>query len=522
MGDAQEKIAVVARLRPTKPSSNVQHHNTEFVVQVPRGSETVNNQVEEYHFRFAKVFGPAATQREVFDRVAKDLVLGALDGVNCSIFAYGQTGSGKTYTICGDHKERGIIPRALHSLFEAIEGREDGVDYSVSLSFIEVYKEVGYDLLSKDFGRNQDSWPIVSVSLQSGEANPPLHVLDRLSMDRMDAVLRSEELETPENVELGVLLQQRGYCHISRCCDASGAMAQLEVENLWWSRQMQRTPVEMLDAYFGVASDWTLDVEPAEDDEEQPGLHGLDHELEKLGGLVSSAISSFASPPTERLAGLVHCCSLSREEAQFFDPPATLTDPSEAAPYLSHCTMKKVVLLYAFDKTGLVLRPRAALDDQIDVLLDAGHVLVYLHELLDVSVDFCCPAGSSSRWAAARTTLPAPQAQLGLLFQLDLIFEPCAPHKAKQEVLPVSTALLEQYKQLFLSIKDKAPEEMDLIALKDLHLDRDMGGISIAALHTALPTLPRVSARLGADMEAALLDAGEAILWCKVGSFGIL
>ena len=24
---------------------------------------------------------------------------------------------------------------------------------------------------------------------------------------------------------------------------------------------------QMLDAYFGVASDWTLDVEPAEDDE---------------------------------------------------------------------------------------------------------------------------------------------------------------------------------------------------------------------------------------------------------------
>ena len=26
-------------------------------------------------------------------------------------------------------------------------------------------------------------------------------------------------------------------------------------------------PCQMLDAYFGVASDWTLDVEPAEDDE---------------------------------------------------------------------------------------------------------------------------------------------------------------------------------------------------------------------------------------------------------------
>ncbi|CAL1167370.1 unnamed protein product [Cladocopium goreaui] len=120
----------------------VHHKETEFVVQVPRGSDTVNNQVEEYSFRFARVFGPQATQREVFDVVAKvgaprarspelvgidlhgshgatvsmeDLVLGALDGVNCSIFAYGQwgsqtdavtgcdgrrTGSGKTYTIC--------------------------------------------------------------------------------------------------------------------------------------------------------------------------------------------------------------------------------------------------------------------------------------------------------------------------------------------------------------------------------------------------------------------------------------
>lgn len=72
MDDAQEKIAVVARLRPTKPSPNVHHKETEFVVQVPRGSDTVNNQVEEYSFRFARVFGPQATQREVFDVVAKD------------------------------------------------------------------------------------------------------------------------------------------------------------------------------------------------------------------------------------------------------------------------------------------------------------------------------------------------------------------------------------------------------------------------------------------------------------------
>ena len=45
-------------------------------------------------------------------------------------------------------------------------GREDGVDYSVSLSFIEVYKEVGYDLLSK--ARREiraTSWSWISLSI---------------------------------------------------------------------------------------------------------------------------------------------------------------------------------------------------------------------------------------------------------------------------------------------------------------------------------------------------------------------
>jgi hypothetical protein len=34
------------------------------------------------------------------------------------IFAYGQTGSGKTYTMLGSEESRGIIPRAIHQIFE--------------------------------------------------------------------------------------------------------------------------------------------------------------------------------------------------------------------------------------------------------------------------------------------------------------------------------------------------------------------------------------------------------------------
>ena len=40
-------------------------------------------------------------QEAVYDVVAKDVVHGALEGYNGTVFAYGQTGSGKTHTITG-------------------------------------------------------------------------------------------------------------------------------------------------------------------------------------------------------------------------------------------------------------------------------------------------------------------------------------------------------------------------------------------------------------------------------------
>ena len=76
-----------------------------------------------------------------------------LAGYNCTIFAYGQTGTGKTYTMSGDLSdfhgtfgaEAGIIPRTLHRLFHALDA--DGSEYSVKVSFIELYNEELRDLL---------------------------------------------------------------------------------------------------------------------------------------------------------------------------------------------------------------------------------------------------------------------------------------------------------------------------------------------------------------------------------------
>ncbi len=65
---------------------------------------------------------------QVFERVARPVVSGALEGFNGTIFAYGQTGSRKTFTMTGGperYVDRGIIPRSLSAIFAEIAKRSD-------------------------------------------------------------------------------------------------------------------------------------------------------------------------------------------------------------------------------------------------------------------------------------------------------------------------------------------------------------------------------------------------------------
>lgn len=54
---------------------------------------------EAFSSKDAQVFGPEATQREVYSAVVWPMVRGVIEGKNCCIFAYGQTGTGKVCVV---------------------------------------------------------------------------------------------------------------------------------------------------------------------------------------------------------------------------------------------------------------------------------------------------------------------------------------------------------------------------------------------------------------------------------------
>eukprot|EP01022_Parablepharisma_sp_SALTPOND_P000692 TRINITY_DN1042_c0_g1_i1.p1 TRINITY_DN1042_c0_g1~~TRINITY_DN1042_c0_g1_i1.p1 ORF type:complete len:1034 (+),score=97.83 TRINITY_DN1042_c0_g1_i1:4392-7493(+) len=110
---------------------------------------------EKHDFRLDYVFECGTDQAMVYETAAKPIVNGVLEGFNGTVLAYGQTSSGKTYTMQGDIDSdifRGIIPRMVETIFEAITRASETMEFTVKASMIEIYNEKVRDLLdsSKD------------------------------------------------------------------------------------------------------------------------------------------------------------------------------------------------------------------------------------------------------------------------------------------------------------------------------------------------------------------------------------
>jgi len=149
-------IKVFVRVRPSaRPSkgfsAKVDDGTLAFELEKTSPEYQVNNTKTGFTFRFDGILSMTVTQEAVFDNVAKPVVDDVLQGINGTIFAYGQTGSGKTFTITGGterYADRGLIPRTISYLFEAFQ-RGDAT-YRLYVSYLEIYNDSGYDLLSRD------------------------------------------------------------------------------------------------------------------------------------------------------------------------------------------------------------------------------------------------------------------------------------------------------------------------------------------------------------------------------------
>lgn len=103
-------------------------------------SESVGSGRKDYHFD--RVFPPDTRNKQVYEQLGKPIVAAALEGYHSTLFAYGQTGSGKTHTLLGTTDEPGLTLLAMQEVFEQIEKAGPGVDYSIKVSYIEIYQEV--------------------------------------------------------------------------------------------------------------------------------------------------------------------------------------------------------------------------------------------------------------------------------------------------------------------------------------------------------------------------------------------
>jgi len=141
-------IRVLCRVRPIIDEDGEESIKTVQFDQEDDGILFINHKATQKQFHMDKVFAPQASQDQVFDDV-RSLVNSCLDGYNVCIFAYGQTGSGKTYTMEGTTKNPGMNQKALHLLFNEASNHRDW-DYTILVSYMEIYNEMLRDLLSVD------------------------------------------------------------------------------------------------------------------------------------------------------------------------------------------------------------------------------------------------------------------------------------------------------------------------------------------------------------------------------------
>ncbi|XP_066595687.1 chromosome-associated kinesin KIF4 isoform X2 [Prorops nasuta] len=144
---SDDTVRVAVRIRPLVQSELEKgYQNCLNLVPGEHQIQVINT---DKAFTFNHVFPPETDQEDFYNTAVKNMV--------SNIFqAYGQTGSGKTYSMGTDYssvEDLGVIPRSIEEIFAVMQSKDDW-EFNVKVSFMELYQEQLYDLLTNK-QRNQ-------------------------------------------------------------------------------------------------------------------------------------------------------------------------------------------------------------------------------------------------------------------------------------------------------------------------------------------------------------------------------
>lgn len=182
-------------------------NRAKIVVEIVGKHLSFNNSTSSTGYDFENLFGPSSSQtRCIYNTMISPLIDNFFQGFTATVFAYGQTGSGKTYLMgsnlasspsnsrlpsprdlsesshflsstCETDQDdnqstsstlsltqnNGIIPFSLDDIFKKkAQLQAEGASVQLEMSYLEIYKEECYDLLSllsaNPRDGNKESW----------------------------------------------------------------------------------------------------------------------------------------------------------------------------------------------------------------------------------------------------------------------------------------------------------------------------------------------------------------------------
>ncbi|XP_054550573.1 centromere-associated protein E isoform X2 [Talpa occidentalis] len=242
-------VAVCVRVRPLNSREEALGEETQVYWK------TDNNVIYQVDgsksFNFDRVFHSNETTKNVYEEIAVPIIDSAIQGYNGTIFAYGQTASGKTYTMMGSKEYLGVIPRAIHDIFQKIKKFPDR-EFLLRVSYMEIYNETITDLLCdtqkmkpliirEDFNRNVYVSDLTEEVVYTSEM--ALKWITKGEKNRHYGITKMNQRSSRSHTIFRMILESREKGEPSNC-DGSVKVSHLNLVDLADSERAAQTGAE--------------------------------------------------------------------------------------------------------------------------------------------------------------------------------------------------------------------------------------------------------------------------------------